>query len=97
MWRRRVGDHSLGMHGVVNDAIAIYFVDASLAAAFVARWCIGNKVEIVGGVYQLRQGQTTPRIGVTAHRTPRAVGGHDPPFSPRPQHQKTVRIADVRV
>jgi hypothetical protein len=27
-----------GLRGVVNDAVAIYFVDAALAAAFVSRW-----------------------------------------------------------
>src|SRR5882672_4919177 len=30
-----------GMRGVVNDALAIYFLDATLASAFVARWCGG--------------------------------------------------------
>ncbi len=28
-----------GLRGVVNDAVAIYFADATIAAAFVARWC----------------------------------------------------------
>jgi hypothetical protein len=28
-----------GLHGVVNDAVAAYFLDAALASAFVARWC----------------------------------------------------------
>jgi hypothetical protein len=27
------------MRGVLNDAISIYFADATLASAFVARWC----------------------------------------------------------
>src|SRR5271165_2523503 len=27
--------------GVLNDAISIYFADATLASAFVARWCDG--------------------------------------------------------
>ena len=30
-----------GMRGVLNDAVSIYFPDAALAGAFVARWCIG--------------------------------------------------------
>jgi hypothetical protein len=33
-----------GLRGVLNDAIAIYFDDAALAGAFVARWCAGYKV-----------------------------------------------------
>jgi hypothetical protein len=27
-----------GMRGVVNDALGIYFLDVTLASAFVARW-----------------------------------------------------------
>jgi hypothetical protein len=27
------------MRGVLNDAVSIYFLDATLAGAFVARWC----------------------------------------------------------
>jgi hypothetical protein len=30
-----------GTRGVLNDAISIYFADATLASAFVARWCAG--------------------------------------------------------
>jgi hypothetical protein len=40
-----------GMRGVLNDAISIYFADATLASAFVARWCAGSKVETAGGVF----------------------------------------------
>jgi hypothetical protein len=43
-----------GMRGVLNDAISIYFADATLAGAFVARWCVGSKVESAGGVFQVR-------------------------------------------
>jgi hypothetical protein len=38
--------------GVVNDALAIYFLDVTIAAAFVARWCAVQSVEIVDGVYR---------------------------------------------
>jgi hypothetical protein len=34
-----------GTSGVVNDALAIYFLNAELARAFVNRWCIGFLVE----------------------------------------------------
>jgi len=30
-----------GTEGVVNNALAIYFLNAELARAFVNRWCIG--------------------------------------------------------
>ena len=39
-----------GRHSVLNDAIAIYLNDATLAGAFVARWCVGYKVESADGV-----------------------------------------------
>jgi hypothetical protein len=27
------------VHGIVNDAMAMHFADATIAASFVARWC----------------------------------------------------------
>jgi hypothetical protein len=44
-----------GTRGVLNDAVSIYFADATLAGAFVARWCVGSKVETAGGVFQARR------------------------------------------
>jgi hypothetical protein len=35
--------------GVVNDALAVYFLDATIASAFVARWWAAQKVEIIDG------------------------------------------------
>jgi hypothetical protein len=58
-----------GTRGVLNDAISIYFADATLAGAFVARWCIGAKVETAGGVFQVRGDAPVPRIGAGLHRT----------------------------
>ena len=55
--------------GVVNDALAICFMDATLASAFVARWCAMQRVEIVDGVYQVRDDEPTPRIGAVLHKT----------------------------
>ena len=43
-----------GTRGVLNDALSIYFGDASLASAFVARRCVKAKVETAGGVFQVR-------------------------------------------
>jgi hypothetical protein len=59
-----------GVRGVLNDAISIYFADAMLASAFVARWCIGSKPETIGGVFQVREDEPAPRIEVGLHRTP---------------------------
>jgi hypothetical protein len=28
-----------GLQGVLNDAVSVYFLDPTLAGAFVARWC----------------------------------------------------------
>jgi hypothetical protein len=59
-----------GTRGVLNDALSIYFADATLASAFVARWCAGYQVETSGGVFQVRQDEPMPRVGATPHRTP---------------------------
>jgi hypothetical protein len=58
-----------GLQGVVNDAVAIYFPDAALAAAFVSRWCVGSKVEISEGAFRVRGDQPTPRPGARLHKT----------------------------
>ena len=47
-----------------------YFADATLAGAFVARWCVGSKVETAGGVFQVREDEPAPRVGARLHRTP---------------------------
>jgi len=56
--------------GVVNDALSVYFADVTLANAFVARWCSAQKVEIVDGMYRVRDDEPTPRIGAGLHKTP---------------------------
>jgi hypothetical protein len=43
-----------GIRGVRNDAVSVYFLDATLASAFVARWCAGYKVETTEGVLRVR-------------------------------------------
>jgi hypothetical protein len=50
--------------GVLNDAISIYFADATLASAFVAGWCAGSRVETAGGVFRVREDKPAPRTGV---------------------------------
>src|SRR5215472_11459198 len=59
-----------GTRGVLNDAVSIYFADATLASAFVARWCVGAKAEPAGGVFQVREDEPEPRVGGRLHRTP---------------------------
>jgi hypothetical protein len=59
-----------GMRGVLNDALSIYFLDPTLASAFVVRWCAGYKIETAEGVFRVREDEPTPRIGATMHRTP---------------------------
>ena len=55
MRHRGLGSNARGIRGVLNDAVSIYFADATLANAFVARWCVGSKIETAGGVFQLRE------------------------------------------
>jgi hypothetical protein len=50
------------LQGVVNDAIAIYFLDATSAAAFVARCCAGLKIELRDGAFRVREHAPTPRV-----------------------------------
>ena len=59
-----------GMRGVLNDAVSIYFLDATIASAFVARWCAGYKVETADGVVQVRDDEPTARAAASLHRTP---------------------------
>ncbi len=59
-----------GMRGVVNDALAVYFLDATLAGAFVARWCAGYRVETSEGAFRIRDDAPEPRIPAPLHRTP---------------------------
>src|SRR5499433_2727029 len=44
-----------GTRGVLNDAVSVYFADATLASAFVARWCVSVKIETAGGVFRVRE------------------------------------------
>jgi len=59
-----------GTRGVLNDAVSIYFADATLASAFVARWCAGGRAEITEGVFQVRKDEPAQRIGEPGHSTP---------------------------
>jgi hypothetical protein len=64
-----------GLRGVLNDAVAVYFRDATLASGFVARWCRGYQVETVEGAFQIRDDAPLARRFAPLHRTPGAGGG----------------------
>ena len=59
-----------GMRGVLNDAVSIYFLDATLASAFVARWCAGYKTETAEGLFRVRTDDPAARTRASMHRTP---------------------------
>ena len=59
-----------GARGVVNDAIAIYLADATIASAFVARWCAGHRAETADGLFRVREDEPAPRIGAAHHKAP---------------------------
>src|ERR1051326_2353325 len=59
-----------GLRGVVNDAVAVYFLDAGSAAGFGARWCAGSKAKVSDGAFQMRDDEPAPRVPAAAHRTP---------------------------
>jgi hypothetical protein len=58
------------MRGVLNDAVSIYFLDATLASAFVARWRVASKVEVEGGLFRIRDDDPAQRIPAGVHPTP---------------------------
>jgi hypothetical protein len=59
-----------GIRTVVNDAIAVYFADATIASAFVARWCAGHRVEVADGLFRVREDEPMLRTGAAAHSAP---------------------------
>src|SRR4029077_17254733 len=59
-----------GMRGVLSESVSIYFADAMLASAFVARWCAGPKIETTGGMFQVRDDDPAPRVGTRPHSIP---------------------------
>ena len=59
-----------GMRGVLNDAVSIYFLNATFARAFVARWCARYKVETAEGIFRVRTDEPVARTAAGMHRTP---------------------------
>jgi hypothetical protein len=58
-----------GLRGVINDATAMYFADATTAATFVSRWCAGGKAEALDGSFRLQEDEPTKRIVAPHHTT----------------------------
>ena len=52
---------------MLNDALSIYFADATLARAFVARWCLVARVKAAGGLFLVREDEPEPRVGAGLH------------------------------
>jgi hypothetical protein len=59
-----------GTRGVLNNALSIYYADTTLASAFVARWCVGAKVEAEGGVFHVREDEPERRVAAGLLQTP---------------------------
>ena len=53
-----------------GGTVAIYFADAPLASAFVARWCVGSRAETTGGVFQVREDEPAAWVGARQHSIP---------------------------
>jgi hypothetical protein len=59
-----------GLRGVVNEAVAVYFADASLAAAFVTGWCRRRLPDVADGGFLVREIDPPQRAATRAHKTP---------------------------
>jgi hypothetical protein len=42
----------------------------TIASAFVARWCAAQRIEILDGVYRVRDDEPKSRVGAGLHKTP---------------------------
>jgi|GEM_PF-4117189 len=58
------------MRGVINDAIAVYFRDAALAAAFATRWCAPTVHGVAEGVLRVREDEPAQPVPARPHKTP---------------------------
>jgi hypothetical protein len=58
-----------GLRGVVDDAVATYFLDATLAATFATGWCAGLSVKIGEGAFRVRGDWPERRNGARPHKT----------------------------
>jgi hypothetical protein len=66
-----------GARGVVNDAIAVYFADATIASAIVARWCVGQKAEVAKGLLRVHENESPSRKIAAHHSSLSRAGGRE--------------------
>ena len=59
-----------GTTGVVNDPMALYFEDAAVAQAFVARFCCGYRIETIAGAFAIRDDAVKTRRVAAVHKAP---------------------------
>ena len=59
-----------GRQDTGSDAVAIYFRDAVLATAFVARWCRRQSPDIAEGAFLVREDDPAPPRLLPLHKTP---------------------------
>jgi hypothetical protein len=57
------------LRSVVNDAVAIYFLDATSAAAFVSLWCTSAQMAISDGAFRVREDRPKQRLATLPHKT----------------------------
>ena len=77
----------IGGAWVLNAAISIYFADATLAGAFVARWCVGSKPDTAGGIFHVREDEPAPRGGSGTPSDTVTEGDHGASL---PEHERQV-------
>jgi hypothetical protein len=51
-----------GLRGIINDAIAVYFREPALAAAFAARWCAPVAAGTADGFLHVRNDEPVQRV-----------------------------------
>jgi hypothetical protein len=53
-----------------KHSLALYLLDPAIAGAFVARWCVTDRIEASEGVFQVREEASVVRLAGTRARMP---------------------------
>jgi hypothetical protein len=56
-----------GERGVLNDAVSIHLIDASIASAFGTRCCVVHRAVPAGGLFRIREDEPTARVRAPDH------------------------------